>query len=220
MTRRIQLAILSDSRLFRDALSCRLDLEKEIAVIGAAGTVHDLLVRAGGRPVDVLLVHLDVRSALAAEIVFDVKMLLPASRLVVLGCEPSDAGALRWIEAGAAAWLGDDASYDSLLQATQAVAEGRTLFSADQVIDGIRRLSQLRKADPSLGGCSEGPLSDREREVAQWLSLGLSNKEIARRLGVRQPTVKSHVSRVLRKLGARRRGEIDLRRTQRRNKED
>lgn len=217
MARRIQLAILSDSRLFRDALSSRLAGEDEVAVVGAAGTIYDLLMRARGRPIDVLLAYLGIRSELAMEIVWDIKTLMPATRVVVLGCEGRKADTVGWIEAGAMAWLGHNTAYKSLVDAILAVSEGRTYCPTEVVTDVALRVAQLQRADPDLKWLRQETLSDREGEVSQLLRLGLSNKEIARELGLRGPTVKSHVSEVLRKLGMARRHELDLRRSRRLN---
>jgi DNA-binding NarL/FixJ family response regulator len=210
--RRIQVATLADSGLFRSALSSRLVLEDEMEVVSTAGTIYELVVRAQGRPIDVLLVYLSILSPLTLEIVFDIKLLLPATRIVVLGCEPGNPQPVRWIEAGAWAWLEHDASYDALLEAIRAVAEGRTFYATEVMTDVIGRIARLREAGRDRKGFEEEPLTDRESEAARWVRLGLSNKEIAQRLGVKQATAKKYVARVLGKLGGlEHRRDLDLR---------
>jgi DNA-binding NarL/FixJ family response regulator len=208
MERRIQVSILSDSRLFRDAVSSRLALEDEIEVVGAAGTVYELLIRAQARPIDVLLVYLSIESAVTAQVVWDVKTLLPASRVIVLGCEEGNSETVRWIEAGALAYLEHGTSYASLVEAIQFVSEGRATCSLEEFTHVIRRIDELEKANGSARAFAKKALSDRETEVAQLMALGLVNKQIARRLGIKQPTVKTHVSNVLRKLQLKRRQEV------------
>lgn len=220
MARRIQVAILSDARLFGEALSSRLALEDAIEVVSSAGTVYELLMRAEGRPIEVLLVHLHVRPRLAVELVWDVKTLLPAARVVVLGFERGNTQAVRWIEAGAMAWLGQESPYESLLEAVHAVSEGRILHSADVLTDVIRRMARLEKGGQALKVYPEEPLTERQSEVAQLMHLGLTGKEIARHLGIRLPTVKSHASQVLKRWGVARRGDLDLRRTRGRDGEE
>lgn len=126
MARRFQVAILSDSRLFREAVSARLAVEDDVQIVSSASTIHNLLVRARGNPVDVLLVYPSGRSALPADIVWDVRMLLPASRVVALGCEPRHTGSAGQIEADTMTRLGQDTSYESVLESIRVLSRGRT----------------------------------------------------------------------------------------------
>jgi DNA-binding NarL/FixJ family response regulator len=213
MVRRTQVAILAEAGLLRQALCARLALENELQVASTAATIHDLVLRARGRPVDVLLACLSIPAGLAVEILFDVRLLLPATRIVVLGESPDERQAVRWVEAGVCAWLGPEASYQRLLKTIVAVSQGRAFCPAEMVPDVARRIAQLERGRPRVGARVEEPLTDRESDIVQFLRLGLSTKAMARRLGLRPATVKSHVARVLHKLGAARRGELDLRRT-------
>jgi len=213
MVRRIQVAILAEAGLFRQALSSRLALEAEMQVASAAATIYDLVLRARGGPVDVLLVSLGIPAGLAGEILFEIKLLLPATRIVVLGCAPDQREAVRWVEAGVFAWLGHEASYDRLLAAIVAVAQGRAFCPPEMITDVAMRIARLEQHTRDARVSPEEPLTDRESDVIQLVRLGLSTKALARRLGLKPATIKSHVSRALRKLGAARRGDLDLRRT-------
>jgi len=214
MVRRIQVAILAEAGLFRQALSARLALEAEMQVASAAATIYDLVLRARGRPMDVLLVSLGVPAGLAGEILFEMKLLLPATRIVVLGGAPDQREAVRWLEAGVFAWLGHEASYARLLEAIVAVAQGRAFCQPEMITDVALRIARLGQRTRDARVSPEEPLTDRESDVIQLVRLGLSTKAMARRLGLRPATIRSHVSRVLRKLGAARRGDLDLRRTE------
>jgi len=213
MVRRIQVAILAEAGLFRQALSSRLALEAEMQVASTAATIYDLVLRARGRPMDVLLVSMGMPAGLAAEILFEMKLLLPATRIVVLGGAPDEREAVRWLEAGVFAWLGHEASYDRLLETIVAVAQGRSFCPLEMVTDVALRIARLGQRTRDARMSPEEPLTERESDVIQLVRLGLSTKAMARRLGLRPATIKSHVSRVLRKLGAARRGDLDLRRT-------
>ena len=219
MARRIQVATLSDSRLFREALSSRLALEDEVNVVCAAATIFDLLTRAQGHPIEILLAHLSFRPGLTVDVVTDVKTLLPATRMIVLGvlgCEQDNADTVRWVEAGAMAWLGQDTTYESLLEVIRAVSEGRIYGPPDLMTHVASRIAQLQQESPKVNVFRQEPLTEEESAVALWVRLGLSNKAIARQLGVGQESVKACVSKVLTKLGERR-WDLDLRRRRRRN---
>jgi DNA-binding NarL/FixJ family response regulator len=195
----IQLSILSDSRLFREVLAARLASEDRLQVVSSAGTVYELLVRAQARPIHILLVYLGVESAIGAEVVWDIKTLLPATRVVVLGSPGGAADTVRWIEAGAMACLDDRASWACLLATIRSVAEGRATYSPEVVCRLVRRMAELGQVGPGAKSVATEPLSDRETEVAQLIALGLMSKQVARRLGVKTPTVKSHLRSIFRK---------------------
>lgn len=209
---RIRISILSDSRLFRDTIACRLAGEEELELLGARGSVHDLLIQAQAQPIDVLLVHLNLESGATAEVIWDVKALLPAARVIVIGLQESELETLRWIEAGAVAYLDHDASYASLLETIRGLAQGRTPSSLGFLARVVNRIDELKRRQPTKVVGAPEALTPREEQVAKWLAVGLADKQIARRLGIKQPTVKHHVHHVLRKLQVKRRRDV-IRRT-------
>jgi DNA-binding NarL/FixJ family response regulator len=157
MARRIQVAILSESRLFREAFSSCLAAEPEVEVVGQANTVHELLVRAQGRSVDVLLVYPGVRPMRPPDALWEVKALLPASRVALLGCEPDHPDCAEWHEADIMAWLGQDASYQSVLEAIAALSEGREYAAEHQPKVGAERGLAPNRAWSRPGEDSLGP---------------------------------------------------------------
>jgi len=213
MVRRIQVGILAEAGLFRQALCRRLAAEEEIEVASAAATIRDVVLRARGRSVDVLLVSRQIPAGLAREILFDVQLLSSATRIVVLGCAPGDGEAVRWLEAGVCAWLGDEASYERLRETIFCASQGRTFCAPEQVTEVALRIARLDLAARKAKAPEHEPLTDRQREVLQLLRLGLSNKTMARRLGLKTNSIKAVVSQVLRKLGTRCRADLDLRTT-------
>jgi DNA-binding NarL/FixJ family response regulator len=109
-------------------------------------------------------------------------------------------GALR---AGAAGFLLKNADADTLVQAVRLVARGDGLISPSVTRRLISAFAQTRTAErPEPEG-----LTAREREVLECLGRGLSNAEIARELDIAEPTAKTHVSRVLTKLGLQSRAQ-------------
>ena len=139
MTRRVRIAILSESRLFREAVSSCLATEPEVELVGQANTVHDLLLRAQGRAIDVLLVYPGTRPVRPLEALWDVKTLLPASRVALLGCEHDHPEIARWNEVDNVAWLDQDTSYQSVLEAIEALSEGRAYAGGQQPKVGTER---------------------------------------------------------------------------------
>jgi DNA-binding NarL/FixJ family response regulator len=205
----VVLSITSGCGLLRDVLACRLRAEPGIELAAVAASLDDLLADPRGGATRVLLLH--ATDPDAAEIVAEITVRLPSARVVVL-CDVADGAlALGCLEAGAAACMGHDAPYASLLDAVRAASRGQTTASLALVAAAARRIRDLqRAAGPTERVEPEQPLSDRECEVADLLGEGLANKQIARRLRIKPQTVKSHVHNVLQKLHVKRRHQVVL----------
>ena len=208
MARAIQVSILSDSRVFRDALSFSLTFENEIRLVAVAATVRELITKAPARSTEVLLVDLSVQPADAAEIIWDLKTCLPTARVIALGCEHDETETVKCIEAGASACLGQDVPYDVLLETVRAVSEERTIGSLRILTRVVRRIDKLAAVKGHVEDSQPRRLSRRETEVARLVGSGMINKQIARQLAIKPCTVKSHVHSILHKLGVGRRRDV------------
>ena len=209
MSHRIAVSILSDSRLLREALAIRLtqDPLSQFEVVSAASHVHGLLMQLRGRAAETLLVHTDTE-AITAGVVWEIRSLLPAARLIVLGFRETqgsdersgfaeeDAETLRWVEAGALAYLPCATSYATLRETICAVAAGCPTCSCELLLGVTRPIRTFSQAvRPNGIHRPRGQMTFRESEVAQRLGLGRS-------------TADSHSKSVLPKLDCGRR--VDL----------
>ena len=111
------------------------------------------------------------------------------------------------MKAGASGFLLKDATREQLTGAIRAVCAGETLLApaiTRRLIEDFCR----GPAPGTRGGSAAGGLSEREREVARLVAAGLSNAEIAARLYLSEATIKSHITRILARLGLRDRVQI------------
>lgn len=115
---------------------------------------------------------------------------------------------MEYAEAGISGYVPKDGSVDDLVQAILRAVRGELECSADIAGALLRRVSELAIHHPPKP--APPGLTPRERQVAGLIGEGLSNKEIASCLEIREATAKAHVHQVLAKLGARRRGEVVL----------
>ena len=210
MPSKIHVSILSDSRILRDAISSRLILEDGIELLGAVGTVRDLLQSGLADRAQVVLVHSASDPADTAQTTWEIKRLLPSVRVVVAGCRPGESDAVRAIEAGASAALEHNtANFRDLVDTVRAAAEGRaTGSSLELLVDVARRINSLAETDVLSPTQSAAELSAREAQVVRLIAVGLANKQIARRLGISLSTAKKHVHHVMQKRSVKRRRDV------------
>ncbi len=197
----VSVLVVDDQRLVRAGFRVILDLEPDITVVGEAGDGHEAITLATRlRPtvvlMDVRMPGMDGLTAARAIIAGTV------SRVLMLTTFDSDEYVYTALRAGASGFLLKDTPSQHLVTAVRSVAAGDALI--DPAI--TRRLIQqfVRATRPSTAVPEQlAALTPREREVLRVIAQGLSNAEIARDLTVEENTVKTHVGRILTKLGLR-----------------
>lgn len=196
----VRVIVIERDRLSRIGLQRLLDGTERVAVIGAVGSVDE----AESLPATIIPQVALIATSHDRDSVEDIGRLLsrfPNAKIVVLGDEEDAAVVTSAIRAGADGYLPRTISGDGLVRALVAINEGEVALPR-----GLLRhvVDAFRMSPPSLA--AEGVidhLSPREREVLMDVALGRTNGEIAARLGVKESTVKTHVSNILRKTGAR-----------------
>ncbi|WP_084125309.1 response regulator transcription factor [Demequina sp. NBRC 110054] len=197
----IRVALVDDQQLIRAGFRMVVDSQPDMEVVAEAGdgasAVSSLL--ALSPPADVVL--MDVRMP-GMDGIAACEALTAASdaKVVILTTFDLDEYVLSAIRAGASGFLLKDAPPEDLLSSI------RTVHAGDAVIapSSTRRLLDRVAALPEPTDDSRlADLTDREREVLTLMARGLSNQEICAELFLAEPTVKTHVGRVLAKLGAR-----------------
>jgi DNA-binding NarL/FixJ family response regulator len=176
-----------------------LEATGAIEIVAEAGDGAEAIAAAEAHRPDVIL--MDIRMPGIDGI--EATRRLPRHRILVLTTFGLDEYIVEALRAGASGFMTKDAPAAELVAAVRAVAAGDAVLSpaiTRQLLDRVaRRL-------PSASGTSAGAtasLTEREREVLQLVAGGMSNAEIAAALVVAEPTVKSHVSNLLGKLGLR-----------------
>lgn len=194
--------VVDDDELMRAGLRAVLSSDDEIEVVEEAGDGHQAVRRARRSRPEVVL--MDIRMPELDGIAATKQLLAaaPEAKVVILTTFEEDEyihGALR---AGASGFLLKRTSPEELTEAVHRIAAGEALLSPSvtrRVIDQmVARPLPRDGEDPRLE-----ELTPREREVLELIARGLSNREIATELVVEETTVKTHVKRVLTKLGVR-----------------
>jgi DNA-binding NarL/FixJ family response regulator len=195
----LRVVIADDQPMMRAGFKSVLQSAGDITVVGEAENGEEAVSLARAQRPDVVL--MDIRMPVMDGI--EATRRLPDQRVLILTTFGLDEYIIDALRAGASGFLLKDAPTDDVLSAVRAVAAGDAVLSAAvtrQLLDQVgRRLPAAVSRDArELAG-----LTDREEEVLHMLAAGLSNAEIAAAMVVSEATVKSHVSRLLGKLGLR-----------------
>jgi DNA-binding NarL/FixJ family response regulator len=194
--------LLAENRLLREALLRILSKKDDIHVAGAGSYGPDALEQIVSTGATVVV--LDSVSPVLAErgVVRELHHLNPAIRVVMVGMEAEEAVFLRVVQAGAVGYVLKDASAVEVARTIRAVAAGEAVCPAVLSIALFQWVARHRPAIPSLHLKNSLGLSRREQQLVGLIQQGLTNKEMASRLNLSEQTVKNHVHRMLRKVGA------------------
>jgi DNA-binding NarL/FixJ family response regulator len=195
--------VVDDLEVVRAGFAALLETQPDLSVVGtAADGAEAVRLCAGGDRPDVVLMDVPVMDGIEAT--KRIAALDPAPRILMLTTFDLDEHVYDALAAGASGFLLKDVTAERLFDAVRVVAAGEALLAPSVTRRLIGEFARLRPRPPA-------PLLDvltpRETDVLRLIAEGLSNAEIAERLVVGDETVKTHVSRVLRKLGLRDRAQ-------------
>jgi NarL family two-component system response regulator LiaR len=189
----IRLLLVDDHAVVREGLRAFLRLQPDLEVCGEAADGENGARLAATLHPDVVLLDLLMPNGDGLGALRRIREQAPESRVLVLTSYADDAQLFAAMEAGATGYMLKDVEPDALAAAIRDVAAGRPALHPHVA----RRL--MRQVAQPVPGLAD--LTARERDVLRLIVEGLANKEIAHRLRIGEKTVKTHVSRVLGKLG-------------------
>jgi len=195
----IRVLIADDQPLMRAGFKAVLEATGQIKVVAEAENGEQAIAAAAQHQPDVILMDIRMPGIDGLE----ATRRLPRQRVLVLTTFGLDEYIVEALRAGASGFLTKDAPAQALINAVKAVAAGDAVLAPAVT---RRLLDHVAHRLPPAIGAPPGALdslTDREREVFELVAAGLSNAEIAKALVVAEPTVKTHVSNLLSKLGLR-----------------
>ncbi|MGW0700349.1 response regulator [Streptomyces sp. NPDC002867] len=197
----VRIALADDERMVRTALRVILDAEPGLEVVGEAATGAEAVSMVRERRPDVVLMDVrmpEIDGIRATEQILGTMDSPP--RIVVVTTFENDAYVYDALRAGASGFLLKRAAAEELVQAVRLVASSDSLLFPAAVRSLAAEYGRRAPADlPAWAG----RLTEREAEVLRLMATGLTNAEIAGRMGVGAATVKTHVASVLAKTGVR-----------------
>ena len=191
---KIKVLLADDHTIVRIGLAALLGAEKDIEVVGEAKN-GDMAVKEALRlSPDVVIMDMMMPKKDGATATAELHEKLPSAKVIILTTFGASDGIAHALESGAAGALMKTADDAMLVSTIRAVASGKTVISAD--------IKRLLENDPPVP-----KLTPRQIEVLQSMTRGLTNRDIAKQLGIRQDRVDEHVAAILTKIGAANRTE-------------
>lgn len=200
--------ICDDQALVRVGLRKILDFEPDLEVVGEAFDGAHAVAAAARLQPDVVL--MDIRMPVLDGIAATGRIVAghPATRVLMLTTFGLDTYVYESLRAGASGFLLKDAPPEEIAAAVRIVARGEALLAPAVTRSVIEEFARLPVPRRSAVPAAVADLTPREREVLDLLVRGLSNTEICRTLVISDATAKTHVARILQKLGVRDRVQV------------
>ncbi len=204
----IRVGICDDQSLLRDGLRVQLGLIDDLDIVGEAANGEQAVALARGERPDVLV--MDVRMPVLDGIEATRRIVgglgTENVKVLILTTFDLDEHVYAALSAGASGFLLKDATPEELVHAVRVVAAGEALLAPTVTSRLVREFARRSAGRPRRELLAS--LTERETEVLQLVAAGLSNAELAERLVISHATAKTHVSRILTKLGLRDRAQL------------
>jgi DNA-binding NarL/FixJ family response regulator len=201
----IGIVVADDHEVVRAGFAAILDTQPDFTVLGTASDGAEAVRTCQERCPDVVLMDVRMPGMDGIEATRLLTGTGSGPRVLVLTTFDLDEYVYDALRAGASGFLLKDVTAERLFDAVRVIAEGEALLAPAITKRLISEFARQRPGpkDPAQEPWPLGALTPRETEVLRLIAAGLSNPEIAQRLVVTEETVKTHVSRVLSKLGLR-----------------
>jgi DNA-binding NarL/FixJ family response regulator len=208
LPKRIRILVIDDNRLVREGLKTLLNAELDLKVVSVAETPNAGLQQARDSSPHIVLVDAALDNGDSARYVESIRKTLPEAKVIVMDLLPAPEEVIEFVKAGANGFVMKDATLDDLVQTIRSVAGGTDVVPPALTGTLLSHIAQQAIARHRPGLADAVRMTKREREIMNLIAEGLSNKEIAQRLGIATYTVKSHVHNILEKLALHSRLQI------------
>ncbi len=204
--RKISIVIVDDHPMFRDGLQQAFGLEHDLNVIGYAENGEDALRIVRQLEPEILILDINLPLVNGMQVARQLKTDRLSTSIIMLTAYHDEEQVLHAMRSGAAAYCSKDITPDELIQVIRDVADGQHVVNGERMderqLEEWVQSSVAAMSGPYIVDADEHfiPLSHREMEILQFVTDGLSNKEIAVKLNISQQTVKNHMTSILKKL--------------------
>jgi two-component system response regulator DevR len=200
MTAAIRVFLLDDHEIVRRGIADLLGSQDDLVVVGEASTMAEALDRLPVDTPDVAVLDARLPDGSGIDVCRDIRSALPDTYCLILTSYDDRDAVLAAVLAGASGYVLKEVRTAGLVDAIRQVAMGRSLIDPALIAQVMERVKEGSPADARLAS-----LTQREREVLDYIADGLTNRQIGERMFLAEKTVKNYVSNLLAKLGMQRR---------------
>jgi len=193
----IRILVADDHPVVRQGLSSCLGQYAQVSIVGEAADGHEAIRKTKELSPDIVLMDIDMPRMNGLTAADALRKENPKVKVLILSMYSDSDHVMRILQSGARGFVLKQAPTDELIKAIESINAGETFFSPD-----VARVAINQFVRGGGEGPQPGQVSNREREVLIAIAEGLSNKEIACRLGVGVRTVETHRERIMRKLNS------------------
>lgn len=199
---RYRILLVDDHPLFRRGVAQLLATQRDFEVVGEAASGEEGVRLAQSLQPDLVLMDVNMRGQGGLQALRQIKEAALDVQVIMLTVSDAEQDLVSAVRSGADGYLLKDAEPEQMLEQLRQAARGEVVFTESL----MRMLAEALRED-SPTPTDDGSLTERERQILQLIATGMSNKHIARQLGISDGTVKVHVKNLLRKLNMRSRLE-------------
>jgi DNA-binding NarL/FixJ family response regulator len=203
----IRVLVVDDQELLRTAFRALIDAEDDMQVVGEAADGAEAVELTARAQPDVVIMDVRMPVMDGIEATRRITSAGAGPRVLMLTTFDQDEYVFDAMRAGASGFTLKSRPLEELLAAIRVVAAGEALLAPSVTRRLIAHFAGQRQPQAARRAAL-GQLTEREREVLLLIAQGLSNQELAEALHISMPTAKTHVSRILAKLGARDRAQL------------
>jgi DNA-binding NarL/FixJ family response regulator len=198
----IAVFILAENRLLREALARLLSKKNDVRVAGACAFSPQVIEQIAGAEPDILLADSSASALPDLQLIPEVRSALPGLKVIMIGMEDGRDPFMRAVRDGVAGYVLKDASAMEVVTAVRSVANGEAACPPHLCLHLFDYVASERQQSSTYHVRHNLGLTRRELQLVRMVERGLTNKEIASQLNLSEQTIKNHIHRMLRKVGA------------------
>ncbi len=195
----MKIIIVDDYVLFREGIAALLGTEKDIQIVGLAGSVQETVEIACDVEPDIILMDSTLLDGTGADATRKILERQPNCKVIILTTCEQDASLFDAIRSGAKGYLLKTISPQKLLASIRSVYRGESAISRSMTLRLMEELARTKASEPATDQIQD-KLTPREQEVLRMLATGMNNYDISVHLFLSQNTVKHYIYRIFDKL--------------------
>ncbi|MGG4453920.1 response regulator [Brevibacillus porteri] len=201
----IRVVLVDDQTMIRQGLGYVIQMQSDMEVIGEASDGVEAVELIGALAPDVVLMDVQMPNKSGIEATREIMQLQPRTKVLILTTFDNHNYVVEGIRAGAVGYMLKDADSQEMLDLIRRAHQGEALFHTVTAAKALAEALQGQRETPDSTTSSQSvlldELTDRELDVLQQIANGYRNDQIAQNLFISEGTVKTHVHRILQKMG-------------------